>query len=474
MKAVRITITICFVFLSASSAIAAFRYVPQGYDTIQEAVNACDDFDTVVLEPYTYSGAGNRSIDCNDKKITVRSIDPDNPQVVQGTVIDCEGAAHAFVFMRGEDANTVIAGLTITGGSGMMGGAIFCNNSSPSITKCIIVGNTATYRGGGLASTNGGSHPSITYCRIKENSGRYGGGGVYCGGGAPRIQGCIISGNSTLFRGGAIYSRYAGEPVVANCTISGNAASDSAGGIYCSDGSNLTLSNTILWGNTAPSAKELIAGNSSAVTSVGVSYCDVEDPEHSVGWDSGCTVNWYGENIDGDPCFVDMGYLDPVTKTRVGGDYHLLPVSPCINAGDPTFAAAPGETDIDGNPRVSGASVDIGADEYEEAGIPATIRLSPRTLNHLRSNGRWVTCTIKLPGDYDIGDVDVSTIVLNGQLTPVRTVADRYAGKVIAKFERAELQEMLYGAESPVSLSVRGELGNGTVFEGTDTIRIVR
>jgi len=44
------------------------------------------------------------------------------------------------------------------------------------------------------------------------------------------------------------------------------------------------------------------------------------------------------------------------------GDYHLLPASPCIDAGDPCHAYA-GQTDIDGELRVFSGRVDIGSDE---------------------------------------------------------------------------------------------------------------
>lgn len=56
--------------------------------------------------------------------------------------------------------------------------------------------------------------------------------------------------------------------------------------------------------------------------------------------------------------FVAPGLVDPD-----GGDFHLAPTSPAINAGDPAFSAAPGEKDLDGAPRVSGPRVDVGADE---------------------------------------------------------------------------------------------------------------
>jgi probable HAF family extracellular repeat protein/parallel beta-helix repeat protein len=46
------------------------------------------------------------------------------------------------------------------------------------------------------------------------------------------------------------------------------------------------------------------------------------------------------------------------------GDYHLLPGSPCINAGDPDYVAGPNETDLDGLPRVIGGRIDMGAYEF--------------------------------------------------------------------------------------------------------------
>ena len=47
------------------------------------------------------------------------------------------------------------------------------------------------------------------------------------------------------------------------------------------------------------------------------------------------------------------------------GDYHLLPGSPCIDAGDPNYIAGPNETDLDGNPRVANNRIDMGAFEFQ-------------------------------------------------------------------------------------------------------------
>ena len=58
-------------------------------------------------------------------------------------------------------------------------------------------------------------------------------------------------------------------------------------------------------------------------------------------------------NLNTDPLFVD----------RNAGDYHLRSSSPCINAGDPNRTAEAGETDIDGESRIMGGRIDMGAYE---------------------------------------------------------------------------------------------------------------
>jgi cysteine-rich repeat protein len=61
--------------------------------------------------------------------------------------------------------------------------------------------------------------------------------------------------------------------------------------------------------------------------------------------------------------FTDPGLVDPA-----GEDFHLTPASPGFDAGDPSFVAAAGETDLDGGARVTGAAVEIGADEVTVCG----------------------------------------------------------------------------------------------------------
>jgi hypothetical protein len=57
-------------------------------------------------------------------------------------------------------------------------------------------------------------------------------------------------------------------------------------------------------------------------------------------------------------------FADPkLVSTSTTPDLHLRLDSPAIDAGDPAFAVASGETDIDTSPRLTGTRVDIGADE---------------------------------------------------------------------------------------------------------------
>src|SRR5262249_5142255 len=93
------------------------------------------------------------------------------------------------------------------------------------------------------------------------------------------------------------------------------------------------------------------------------------DASNSVFWDAGEQVASQGVvNIrfsDVRGGFDGEGNLnaDPLFRDPSNGDYHLSAGSPCIDAGDPTYAAGLGETDIDCQTRVWNGRIDMGADE---------------------------------------------------------------------------------------------------------------
>ncbi|MHC4085195.1 MAG: right-handed parallel beta-helix repeat-containing protein [Planctomycetota bacterium] len=469
-----ITTIACFiVVLTVNSALGAIRYVPQDYDNIQDAIDACQDLDTVVIATGRYTGSGNRNINFRGKAITVRSTDPNNSQIISETVIDCEGQGRGFAFYMGEKADSTLSGLTITNGYGILGGAIYCyNNSSPSINNCVIKTNSAVF-GGGLACTGSNTKPKITNCIITANTVIVGGGGFYINVSSPIIRNCIISGNVAP-DGGAFFSYNVGNPIITNCTISQNTASRSTGVIiFCYESSNMALTNSIFWDNITTNASQIKVGNSGAATSIRISYCNIQGGKDNIISDENCTVEWGQGNIDADPNFVSSGSLTG-SESLTAGDYHLLDGSPCIDAGDPEFITEPNETDIDGNPRIAGTKIDMGADEFVPP-LAVVVTITPKTLN-LRSSGGWIFCTIQFPNEHSISDVDTDSILLNKEIKPVSYTTDEKANKVVAKYDRKVAQEfsnLTKDLEGSVHLTITGKLIDGTKFKGSDAIKIL-
>jgi hypothetical protein len=318
-------------------------YVPADYNNIQAAIDAAFDGDEVIVADGVYTGDGNHDIDFQGKVITVRSENGPND-----CVIDCQGTTQSsrrgFYFHSCENEDSILDGFTIINGycsEGVLpeGGAIFCLN----------------------ACTN----PTIRNCVIRENA-AYSGGGISCYGGSPTIMNCIITGNYAYYdKGGGILCWNYSNAKITGCTICDNQAKLQGGGIFFYAGSPV-LTNSILWGNIADNNLQQIKTTYIPSCNLSVTYCNVQG-------------GWSGDgNINSDPCFVCHGYWgsrdDPNIVVEpndpnalwVCGDYHLLPTSPCIDAGDPNYNPAPEEFDIDNEPRVMGGRVDIGADEVSD------------------------------------------------------------------------------------------------------------
>ena len=113
----------------------------------------------------------------------------------------------------------------------------------------------------------------------------------------------------------------------------------------------------------------------------------------------------------------------------------------------------------------------------EPAIVEATVDIDPDTLN-LKSKGKWITCYIELPEGYDVADIDVSTIMLNGQVpaeskpTAIADYDSDGIADLMVKFSRSAVQNIL-PPEGEAEITVAGELADGTAFEGKDTIRII-
>ncbi len=121
-----------------------------------------------------------------------------------------------------------------------------------------------------------------------------------------------------------------------------------------------------------------------------------------------------------------------------------------------------------------------------ETVITSDIDIDPDTLN-LKSNGQWITCYIELEEGYDVADIDISTILLNGIVSAESepTEIGDYDGDgipdLMVKFDRAEvmgtLGETIDYEEGikfyDVTITVTGELTDGTLFKGEDTVKAI-
>ena len=109
-----------------------------------------------------------------------------------------------------------------------------------------------------------------------------------------------------------------------------------------------------------------------------------------------------------------------------------------------------------------------------EPPIEADIDIKPNTIN-LQSKGKWISCDIRLGEEYDVADVNSYSVFLEDEIQAEWIWADEQEQVLMAKFSRSALQEMLAELETPiqVELLVTGELIDGTIFEGTDTIKVI-
>lgn len=231
------------------------------------------------------------------------------------------------------------------------GGAVTYYNSSPRTTLNRFSGNLSGARGGALFVTGGGSSPVLFNNVLIRNA-------------------AALAGGDSL-GGGALYIDTFSLPSVINNTLISNTAP--VGGILSSNAAVTLANNVIAFGSSgiggAPSFQLFhnnLFGNG------GSNYVGLADATGTAG------------NISADPQFGGDTSL---------GVVNLLPTSPCRDAGSDPHLPAGALVDINDQPRIQGAAVDIGATESDGVAtyFPSpVVRVSP-TGNDTARGDSWAT-----------------------------------------------------------------------------------
>jgi hypothetical protein len=401
-----------------AATITVINAADSGAGSLRQALASASDGDTI-----NFSGSVTGTITLTSGELLVgKSVTISGPGAANLTV-DGDGRNSRRphrVFHISPGKTVSISGLTIANGmpvlGGINGGGIYNDHAILTVNNCTIRDNRAVLNGGGIYNdgTNRGSATvTVNNSTIRENSANSGG-GIYndgsLGSATVTVNNSTIKGNLTARIGGiynaAISDGSAATLTISNSTISGNSAGDSGGGIYNvtsineSASATVTVSNSTINGNTGGilnrgpsssatvinstisenSAREFIGGGISSVdfgsldlsgTILGFNenrniYSSNDGTSTSHGYNLSSDDSMSGWTATGDQMNTNP-LLGPLQDN--GGPtftHALVPDSPAIDAGNPTFTPPP-DYDQRGPDflRVANRRMDIGSFERQ-------------------------------------------------------------------------------------------------------------
>jgi Right handed beta helix region len=307
---------------------------------------------------------------------------------VTNSVINDNGASGGGGCISGTNSATVtITGSTISGNRACAGAGIGIDNAQLTVMNSTISGNICGGRcqggpGGGIAFSGGGTL-TVTNSTISDNSGggtpNGAGAGMFLGGGGTAtVTDSTISDNSTgsAGPGGGVLNGLQ-MLTVTNSTISNNSTGGPGGGV--ANYGTLTLTNSTISGNVAPTGGGVSNGNGGAaqigdtILNAGASGGTIANAGTftSLGYNlasdnGGGVLTGPGDQINTDPVLGPLQDNGGPTFTHA-----LLPGSPAIDAGDPSFTPPPVyDQRGPGYPRVVNGRIDKGSFEVQSGGTP--------------------------------------------------------------------------------------------------------
>jgi predicted outer membrane repeat protein len=328
------TAPVHYVALGSTNPVSPFSTWETAADNIQSVVDATSFPGALVLvndglyevgERAAYGLMTNRVV--VDKPVTIQSLNGPAKTIIVGAPAPAGGCGDGAIRCVYLADGAVLSGFTLTNGATRTagngeyedkGGAVWCSSLNAVVANCVLTGNLAYERGGAIY---GGT---LSGCTLANNNSAMDGGAAY----GSSLTDCVLTGNHAGNRGGATCSS-----LLRGCTVTGNATGAFAGAVDLS-----TAENSIIYFNGTNSAGQ------PADWSLGtLNYCCTT----SVGPLPGIC------NFTNEPIFVDW----------TNGNFHLQSNSPCINAGKNSSVST--TKDLEGNPRIVGGAVDLGAYEFQ-------------------------------------------------------------------------------------------------------------
>ena len=238
--------------------------VPADEPTIQAAIDAAQNGDTVLVAPGTY----NENLNFEGKAITVTSGATSYADAAT-TIINGTTDGPVVTFATNEPATAVLNGFTVQNGhasaaSGLNGGGISISNASPTITNNIITNNI----GCGIFVYNNAS-PLIEGNDIKLSGGPGSAGGSWCRV-SPTGAGAGPGTGLAIIYGGNV--QVIGNTIEDNNVVAEDGTNWSFGAVSILQGSEILLQDNIIRNNeeyesgvgeaiTAPAAKLILIQN---------------------------------------------------------------------------------------------------------------------------------------------------------------------------------------------------------------------
>jgi hypothetical protein len=261
-------------------------YVPYHYPTIQLALDAANNGDTILVAPGEYTGNGNVNLKFRGKAVHLTSF-PDKAM----PVINCDGSENdhcrAFLFMRDDGPEVRVSNIAIVNGFHYESGAgmRFLPGSAPIIDNVLIEDCHSMSFGGAVHAEASGV--MLNRVRIINCSAVYGGGGASFQGSHPTLSPTVYKtefiDNTSQYpeSGGGAAVLYWSEPVFTSCVFRGN---QNAALLFNSDtSSSFQVNNSLFVDNQG--AVKVLMGNATIDTctfSGNSDYAVLGDPARSI------------------------------------------------------------------------------------------------------------------------------------------------------------------------------------------------